>query len=137
MKDQGTRVVIYNLWEDDQGKLELDFDADQHVSFCHLAVVIAVCFCLVLWLIGVILITIVVCLSYIIIYAHLLLSLCFFFESIMLSFIDFFPWQDIQVRGVNRDENKIQMAKQFPNSRHFLTYRHSLRVPSALLFIII
>ncbi|KAH7666024.1 ATPase domain of HSP90 chaperone/DNA topoisomerase II/histidine kinase protein [Dioscorea alata] len=69
MKDQGTRVVIYNLWEDDQGKLELDFDADQH---------------------------------------------------------------DIQVRGVNRDENKIQMAKQFPNSRHFLTYRHSLRLCTML-----
>ncbi|KAJ0972540.1 hypothetical protein J5N97_020499 [Dioscorea zingiberensis] len=30
MNEQGTRVVIYNLWEDDQGKLELDFDADQH-----------------------------------------------------------------------------------------------------------
>ncbi|RWW24951.1 hypothetical protein GW17_00010738 [Ensete ventricosum] len=35
---------------------------------------------------------------------------------------------DIQVRGVNRDEKKIEMAKKFPNSRHFLTYRHSLRV---------
>lgn len=31
MKDQGTRVIIYNLWEDDQGQLELDFDADPHV----------------------------------------------------------------------------------------------------------
>ncbi|XP_039133369.1 protein MICRORCHIDIA 7-like [Dioscorea cayenensis subsp. rotundata] len=72
MKDHGTRVVIYNLWEDDQGKLELDFDADQH---------------------------------------------------------------DIQVRGVNRDENKIQMAKQFPNSRHFLTYRHSLRSYASMLYL--
>lgn len=36
--------------------------------------------------------------------------------------------QDIQIRGVNRDEKSIKMAKQFPNSRHFLTYRHSLRV---------
>lgn len=36
--------------------------------------------------------------------------------------------QDIQIRGVNRDEKSIQMAKQYPNSRHFLTYRHSLRV---------
>ncbi|KAJ0972535.1 hypothetical protein J5N97_020494 [Dioscorea zingiberensis] len=72
MNEQGTRVVIYNLWEDDQGKLELDFDADQH---------------------------------------------------------------DIQVRGVNRDENKIQMAKQFPNSRHFLTYRHSLRSYASILYL--
>lgn len=38
--------------------------------------------------------------------------------------------QDIQIRGVNRDEKNIQMAKEFPNSRHFLTYRHSLRVKS-------
>lgn len=29
--DQGTRIVIYNLWEDDEGKLELDFDTDPHV----------------------------------------------------------------------------------------------------------
>lgn len=36
--------------------------------------------------------------------------------------------QDIQIRGVNRDEKSIQMAQQYPNSRHFLTYRHSLRV---------
>lgn len=31
MKDHGTRVIIYNLWEDDQGQLELDFDEDSHV----------------------------------------------------------------------------------------------------------
>lgn len=31
MKDQGTRIIIYNLWEDDQGQLELDFVFDQHV----------------------------------------------------------------------------------------------------------
>lgn len=31
MKDHGTRVIIYNLWEDDQGQLELDFDEDPHV----------------------------------------------------------------------------------------------------------
>jgi len=36
--------------------------------------------------------------------------------------------QDIQIRGVNRDQNKIQKANQFPNSKHFFTYRHSLRV---------
>ncbi|KAG6478666.1 hypothetical protein ZIOFF_062110 [Zingiber officinale] len=30
IKDQGSRIVIYNLWEDDQGELELDFDADRH-----------------------------------------------------------------------------------------------------------
>lgn len=31
LEDQGTRIVIYNLWEDDEGKLELDFDTDPHV----------------------------------------------------------------------------------------------------------
>ncbi|KAL8038015.1 hypothetical protein ABFS82_11G075900 [Erythranthe guttata] len=30
LEDQGTRIVIYNLWEDDQGLLELDFEADQN-----------------------------------------------------------------------------------------------------------
>ncbi|KAF7834027.1 protein MICRORCHIDIA 7-like [Senna tora] len=72
MKDQGTRIIIYNLWEDDQGQLELDFDEDPH---------------------------------------------------------------DIQIRGVNRDEKCIQMAKQFPNSRHFLTYRHSLRSYASILYL--
>ncbi|URD78760.1 Histidine kinase-, DNA gyrase B-, and HSP90-like ATPase [Musa troglodytarum] len=72
VKDQGTRIVIYNLWEDDQGELELDFDADEH---------------------------------------------------------------DIQVRGVNRDEKKIEMAEKFPNSRHFLTYRHSLRSYASILYL--
>lgn len=32
IKEQGTRIVIYNLWEDEQGELELDFDADVNVS---------------------------------------------------------------------------------------------------------
>ncbi|XP_047971255.1 protein MICRORCHIDIA 4-like isoform X2 [Salvia hispanica] len=64
MQDQGTRVIIYNIWEDDDGLLELDFDTDLH---------------------------------------------------------------DIQIRGVNRDEKSIDMAKNYPNSKHFLTYRHSLR----------
>ncbi|TMW97558.1 hypothetical protein EJD97_005322 [Solanum chilense] len=72
MKGQGTRIVVYNLWEDDQGLLELDFDADPH---------------------------------------------------------------DIQIRGVNRDERSIQMAKQYPNSRHFLTYRHSLRSYASILYL--
>jgi hypothetical protein len=31
MSDHGTRIIIYNLWEDDQGMLELDFDSDPHV----------------------------------------------------------------------------------------------------------
>lgn len=31
MKEHGTRIIIYNLWEDDQGLLELDFDTDPHV----------------------------------------------------------------------------------------------------------
>ncbi|TKY60561.1 MORC family CW-type zinc finger protein 4 [Spatholobus suberectus] len=72
VKDHGTRVIIYNLWEDDQGQLELDFDADPH---------------------------------------------------------------DIQIRGVNRDEKNIQMAREFPNSRHFLTYRHSLRSYASILYL--
>ena len=37
MKDHGTRIVLYNLWEDDQGQLELDFETDPHVSN-HLSV---------------------------------------------------------------------------------------------------
>jgi len=31
MKKHGTRIIIYNLWEDDEGMLELDFDTDPHV----------------------------------------------------------------------------------------------------------
>ncbi|XP_028076830.1 protein MICRORCHIDIA 4-like isoform X1 [Camellia sinensis] len=72
LKEQGTRIIIYNLWEDDQGQLELDFDTDQN---------------------------------------------------------------DIQIRGVNRDEKKIEMAKNYPNSRHFLTYRHSLRSYASILYL--
>lgn len=72
MNDQGTRIIIYNLWEDDQGELELDFDTNR---------------------------------------------------------------EDINLRGVNRDEKKIEMAKQFPNSRHFLTYRHSLRSYVSILYL--
>ncbi|KAK8322371.1 hypothetical protein V6Z12_A12G163400 [Gossypium hirsutum] len=72
LKDHGTRIIIYNLWEDDEGKLELDFDTDLH---------------------------------------------------------------DIQIRGVNRDEKNIEMAKTFHNSRHFLTYRHSLRSYASILYL--
>nr|KAJ0206603.1 hypothetical protein LSAT_V11C500233350 [Lactuca sativa] len=72
MKDQGTRIIIYNLWEDDQGQLELDFETDKN---------------------------------------------------------------DIQIRGVNRDEKNIQMANKFPNSKHFLTYRHSLRSYASILYL--
>ncbi|CAH8304178.1 unnamed protein product [Eruca vesicaria subsp. sativa] len=72
MKDCGTRIIIYNLWEDDHGLLELDFDADPH---------------------------------------------------------------DIQLRGVNRDEKNIKMASQFPNSRHFLTFKHSLRSYVSILYL--
>ncbi|KAL9231583.1 hypothetical protein vseg_006794 [Gypsophila vaccaria] len=72
MKGHGTRIIIYNLWEDDQGQLELDFDSDRH---------------------------------------------------------------DIQLRGVNRDEKSIQMAKEYPNSRHFLTYKHSLRSYVSILYL--
>ncbi|KAK3183192.1 hypothetical protein Dsin_030478 [Dipteronia sinensis] len=72
MKDHGTRIIIYNLWDDDQGQLELDFDTDKH---------------------------------------------------------------DIQLRGVNREEKNIEMAREFPNSRHFLTYRHSLRSYASILYL--
>ncbi|XP_021908859.1 protein MICRORCHIDIA 7-like [Carica papaya] len=72
MRDHGTRIIIYNLWENDEGMLELDFDVDPH---------------------------------------------------------------DIQLRGVNRDEKNIQMARQFPNSRHFLTYQHSLRCYASILYL--
>uniref|UniRef100_A0A0D9ZIV1 Morc S5 domain-containing protein n=1 Tax=Oryza glumipatula TaxID=40148 RepID=A0A0D9ZIV1_9ORYZ len=72
IKEQGTRIIIYNLWEDDEGHLELDFDEDIH---------------------------------------------------------------DIQLRGGNRDEKNILMAKQFPNSKHFLTYRHSLRSYASILYL--
>ncbi|XP_074280675.1 protein MICRORCHIDIA 7-like [Silene latifolia] len=72
MKGHGTRIIIYNLWEDDQGQLELEFDSDRH---------------------------------------------------------------DIQLRGVNRDERNIQMAKEYPNSRHFLTYKHSLRSYVSILYL--
>ncbi|KAI3954837.1 hypothetical protein MKW92_039020 [Papaver armeniacum] len=30
IKGQGTRIIIYNLWEDEEGALELDFDSDIH-----------------------------------------------------------------------------------------------------------
>ena len=46
-----------------------------------------------------------------------------------------YAWQDIQLRGVNRDEKNIQMAKEFPNSRHFLTYTHSLRSYTSILYL--
>nr|XP_043640154.1 protein MICRORCHIDIA 7-like [Erigeron canadensis] len=72
MKDQGTRLIIYNLWEDDQGQLELDFDTAE---------------------------------------------------------------DDVQIRGVNRDEKNIQMASAYPNSKAFLTYRHSLRTYSSILYL--
>ncbi|KAL1541809.1 protein MICRORCHIDIA 7-like [Salvia divinorum] len=72
IQDQGTRIVIYNIWEDDEGLLELDFDTDPH---------------------------------------------------------------DIQIRGVNRDEKNIDMAKKYPNSKHFLTYRHSLKSYAAILYL--
>ncbi|KAK4597544.1 hypothetical protein RGQ29_015181 [Quercus rubra] len=72
LKDHGTRIIIYNLWEDDEGQLELDLDTDPH---------------------------------------------------------------DIQLRGVNRDEKNIQMSEQYPNSRHFLTYRHSLRSYASILYL--
>lgn len=72
MKDQGTKIIVFNLWEDDQGQLELDFVTNRH---------------------------------------------------------------DIQVRGANRDEKQISMAERFPNSRHYLTYQHSLRSYASILYL--
>ncbi|XP_031124249.1 protein MICRORCHIDIA 7-like [Ipomoea triloba] len=72
LNDQGTRIIIYNLWEDDEGLPELDFETDK---------------------------------------------------------------EDIQIKGVNRDEKKIAMAKTYPNSRHFLTYQHSLRSYASILYL--
>ncbi|KAI5077521.1 hypothetical protein GOP47_0007345 [Adiantum capillus-veneris] len=72
MKYQGAKIIIFNLWEDDEGQMELDFEEDSH---------------------------------------------------------------DIQVRGANRDENKIAMAEKYPNSRHYLTYRHSLRSYASILYL--
>nr|GMD97811.1 protein MICRORCHIDIA 7-like [Ipomoea batatas] len=40
-----------------------------------------------------------------------------------------------QIKGVNRDEKKIAMAKTYPNSRHFLTYQHSLRSYASILYL--
>ncbi|KAH7516767.1 hypothetical protein FEM48_Zijuj10G0169700 [Ziziphus jujuba var. spinosa] len=42
---------------------------------------------------------------------------------------------DIQIRGVNRDEKNIRMAQEYPNCRHFLTYRHSLRSYASILYL--
>ncbi|KAI3870079.1 hypothetical protein MKX03_017949 [Papaver bracteatum] len=72
IKGQGTRIIIYNLWEDEEGALELDFNSDIH---------------------------------------------------------------DIQIRGANRDETKIQMAKDYPKSKQFLTYTHSLRSYASILYL--
>ncbi|KAK3223724.1 hypothetical protein Dsin_010749 [Dipteronia sinensis] len=72
LKNQGTRIIIYNLWEDDEGNLELDFDTDK---------------------------------------------------------------EDIQIRGVNRDEKNIDMAQKYTNCKHFLTYRHSLRIYASILYL--
>lgn len=72
IKDQGTRIIIYNVWEDEEGALELEFDPDIH---------------------------------------------------------------DIQIRGVNQDEQKIQLAKDYPNSIHFLTYTNSLKSYSSILYL--
>ncbi|GAA0152285.1 hypothetical protein LIER_10800 [Lithospermum erythrorhizon] len=72
LEAQGTRIIIYNLWEDDTRMQELDFDADL---------------------------------------------------------------TDIQIKGVNRDPKKITMAETYQNSRHFLTYRHSLRSYASILYL--
>ncbi len=50
------------------------------------------------------------------------------FKRFVLTTLMFTEQQDIQIRGANRDEKKIMMALRYPNSTHYLTYRHSLRV---------
>eukprot|EP00258_Populus_trichocarpa_P036150 XP_024452169.1 protein MICRORCHIDIA 7 [Populus trichocarpa] len=72
LKDQGTRIIIYNLWEEEDGHLELDFYTDAH---------------------------------------------------------------DIQIRGDHRDVNNVVKAAKYPNSRHFLTYQHSLRSYASILYL--
>ncbi|KAL8535060.1 hypothetical protein ACS0TY_010907 [Phlomoides rotata] len=71
LKEQGTRIIIYNLWEDEEGSPELDFDTDK---------------------------------------------------------------LDIQIRGDNKDQKKIDLAKKYPSCSHFLTYRHSLRTYASILY---
>ncbi|OMO70077.1 hypothetical protein COLO4_28790 [Corchorus olitorius] len=34
-KERGTHIIVSNLWEDDEGKLELDFEADDHQGNVH------------------------------------------------------------------------------------------------------
>ncbi|GLJ44988.1 hypothetical protein SUGI_0947020 [Cryptomeria japonica] len=72
MGKQGTRIILYNLWDNDQGECELDFETDIY---------------------------------------------------------------DIQVRGANKDQKMIEMAHSFPNSRHYLTYKHSLRSYASILYL--
>lgn len=50
------------------------------------------------------------------------------FKRFVLTTLMFTEQQDIQIRGANRDEKKIMTALRYPNSTHYLTYRHSLRV---------
>jgi hypothetical protein len=118
MKQHGTRIVLYNLWEDDQGQLELDFDADPYV--CELVIDRFIVFN------G---------------FHRLMvsmLSLCHMFVPwllFVLTTLMFTEQQDIQIRGANRDEKKIMMALRYPNSTHYLTYRHSLRSYVAILYL--
>ncbi|KAH7300330.1 hypothetical protein KP509_24G056600 [Ceratopteris richardii] len=69
---QGTRIIVYNLWENDEGELELDFHMDSH---------------------------------------------------------------DIQLRGVNKDAGKIMQSDHLPYSKHFLSYRYSLRSYASILYL--
>ncbi|KAJ6934112.1 hypothetical protein NC651_009228 [Populus alba x Populus x berolinensis] len=43
--------------------------------------------------------------------------------------------QDIQIRGDYRDVNNVVKAAKYPNSRHFLTYQHSLRSYASILYL--
>jgi hypothetical protein len=57
------------------------------------------------------------------------------FKRFVLTTLMFTEQQDIQIRGANRDEKKIMMALRYPNSTHYLTYRHSLRSYVAILYL--
>ena len=130
MKDHGTRIVLYNLWEDDQGQLELDFETDPYVSnqLCvpehsrhdsgsrdQECLGVNYRWRSQIWIIMV---------------PSSWGELSPPSQAERLERHNWLLWelQDIQIRGANRDEKKISMAQRFPNSSHFLTYRHSLRV---------
>lgn len=110
MTEKGTKVIIYNLWEDEHGRVELDFESDRHVSFNAQETFICNDFCRNVHTTSP---------FAIIIIEH---------GNIGLNI------QDIQVRSEDLDERKIAMAQRYTYSRHYLTYQHSLRVQYSILW---